>query len=177
MGMIKLGIPLVQAKRIHSLSLEEQGKMFGCTEVSFQEDSFLPIYMEYQEHSKDIDPENEEELDKLRDAWEPMIEKIKEFLGMDEFYYKVLTKSRCFIHDKDGHNPIRSCTFICQKSFDRDAYKICCNIVSCGVLSGVSYRCKLDNLITGVLWDQVSTSTAIGKLKDLGIWVYPDQYI
>lgn len=151
--------------------------MFGCTEISFQEDSFLPIYMEYQERSANIDPENEEELDKLRNVWEPMIEKIKEFLGMNEFYYKVLTKSRCFIHDKDEHDTTRSCTFICQKHFDRDAYAICCNIVSCYVLSGVSYGYRLDDLITGVLWERITTSIAIKELKNLGIWVYPDQYI
>ena len=133
--------------------------------------------MEYREHSEDIDTENEEELDKLKDVWEPIIEKIKEFLGMNEFHYKVLTKSRCFIHDKDGHDTTRSCTFICQKQFDRDAYEICRNIVSCGVLSGVSYRCRLDDLIVGVLWEHIATPTAIKELKNLGIWVYPDQYI
>lgn len=188
MGMIKISLPEKFLKKIHNMSLKEQEKKFGVSEIGFCSDikvggeTYSTITLGFTKGDEDIpcDPLDTTSVYQALNKWRTVIGAITAYTGVSTINYVVHTNFVTFVHySNDVSLPETSsdCTIVVQEDCDRETHNKCDIAVGLGSMVGVPYRCRMNKLTKEVFDDFLTVKEIIKKMKKLGVYVYPDKYI
>ena len=176
---------------IHDMDAKEQEEKFGVSEIGFCLTSDGTIYystislsLTKGDEDTPCDPLDTEGVNRALDKWKPVIAAIVNYTGVPDINYMVYAGFVAFVHFANRvYLPQTSfdCTIVLQKECDEETRKKCAPAIGMGSTVGIPYRCRLIILAMDVFGKSrmanMSDKEVVEKMKELGVYVYPDQYI
>lgn len=188
MEMIKISLPEKFLEEIHNMSLKEQEEKFGVSEIGFCSndkaggETYSTITLGFAEEDENIpcDPLDTAGIYHSLEKWKPVIGAIATYTNILTINYVVYAGFVTFVHYSNGVSlpeTFSDCTIVIQKDCDREMHNKCDSAIGLGSMIGIPYRCRMDELTKEVFGEFLTVKEIIEKMKESGVYVYPDKYI